>query len=175
MPGGATDGLSVRHLDRPVRVEARLLRRIAWAALDLLPSGTRSRPAPRQHEVAFHLAGDRRMAALNEQHLGHGGPTDVITFDYGVPVPSPAAGAAGLRGDVFIGVDVARRQAREFGTTWTAEVVRYLVHGLLHLQGYDDLEPAARRVMKREENRLVRALAIRFDFRRLARRARLGA
>ena len=57
----------------------------------------------------------------------------------------------------------AVQQAREFNTTWSSEVVRYVVHALLHLQGYDDLQPAKRRVMKREENRLLRALERQFD------------
>jgi probable rRNA maturation factor len=56
-------------------------------------------------------------------------------------------------------VPEAVRQAAEFGTTWEAELLRYVIHGILHLRGYDDLEPAKRRVMKREENRLVRKLA----------------
>ena len=48
------------------------------------------------------------------------------------------------------------KQAGEFGTAWPEELARYVIHGLLHLHGYDDLEPAKRRVMKREENRLVK-------------------
>ena len=51
------------------------------------------------------------------------------------------------------------KQAREFGTTWQSEVVRYVIHGLLHLRGHDDLKPAERRVMKREENRLLKRVA----------------
>jgi ssRNA-specific RNase YbeY (16S rRNA maturation enzyme) len=55
-------------------------------------------------------------------------------------------------------VDVALSQAKEFKSSWQAEVVRYLVHGVLHLLGHDDLKPHLRRKMKREENRLVRKL-----------------
>jgi probable rRNA maturation factor len=57
---------------------------------------------------------------------------------------------------LFICLDDAVKQAREFRTTWQEELARYVIHGLLHLRGFDDLEPAARRVMKREENRLLR-------------------
>jgi rRNA maturation RNase YbeY len=66
----------------------------------------------------------------------------------------------------------AVKQAGEFKTTWQSEVVRYAVHALLHLRGYDDLQPAKRRVMKREENRLMRELAKRFDLREVERTAR---
>ena len=76
--------------------------------------------------------------------------------------------AAGpLCGEIFICVDDALAQARRFRTTWQSELVRYLVHGVLHLCGYDDQSPPARRKMKREEARLLRQLANRFPLRSL--------
>ena len=60
-------------------------------------------------------------------------------------------------------------QAKQFRTSWQSEVVRYAVHGVLHLLGHDDLRLAARRKMKREENRLVRRLAKEFPLARIAR------
>jgi len=74
-----------------------------------------------------------------------------------------------VHGDLVICLDEARRQAQVFGMTWQAEVVRYLVHGLLHLCGHDDREPDARRRMKRVEDRIVRRLAAGFAFKRLGR------
>jgi probable rRNA maturation factor len=67
-----------------------------------------------------------------------------------------------IHGEIFICVDDAIKQAKEFKTNWQAETVRYVVHGVLHLLGYDDLKPDLRRKMKREENRLVRRLEKRF-------------
>ena len=75
-----------------------------------------------------------------------------------------------LNGEAFICVADAVKQAREFKTSWQSEVVRYAVHAVLHLRGYDDLQPARRRVMKREENRLVRELAAAFDLDQLETR-----
>lgn len=118
--------------------------------------------ATRGSEVAVFLVGAQRMAGLNERFLSHVGPTDVITFDYREGTRGP-----GLHGDIFVCLDEAQRQAGLFRTTWQAEVVRYLVHGLLHLCGHDDLEPTARRRMKRVENRIVRRLRSEFDFKRL--------
>jgi len=100
-------------------------------------------------EIGIHLVSAKRSAAVNGQFLQHEGPTDIITFDHG---STPER----LFGELFICVAEAVRQAEEFGTTWEQELLRYVIHGLLHLRGYDDLEPAKRRVMKREENRLVR-------------------
>jgi rRNA maturation RNase YbeY len=91
---------------------------------------------------------------LNETFLKHAGATDVITFDY-----SDSASPALLSGELFICVEEAVSQARRFRTTWPSELVRYLVHGVLHLRGYGDARPADRRKMKREEDRLVGQLA----------------
>jgi rRNA maturation RNase YbeY len=89
------------------------------------------------------------MARVNWRFLQHEGSTDVITFDHGSTIER-------VHGECFISVADAVDQAQAFRTTWTEEVVRYVIHGILHLRGYDDLEPALRRSMKREENRWVR-------------------
>ena len=122
------------------------------------------------------------MTELNERFLGHSGPTDVITFNNSeeamtltewmdpalVGPAQNTTGSSALRGEIFICIRVALDQARRFGTTWQSEVVRYAIHGLLHLRGYDDRHPAARRKMKTVENRWLRQLAGRFDFKKLA-------
>ena len=56
-----------------------------------------------------------------------------------------------------------------FGATWQSEIIRYLAHGILHLEGYNDTETGPRRAMKREENRLVKELSRRFDLGKLDR------
>lgn len=110
-------------------------------------------------ELGVHLVAAAEMARVNQTFLQHEGSTDVITFDHSdTPPTSPAPAPQHLHGEIFISVPDAMAQAREFGTTWQAELVRYVIHGLLHLLGHDDLQPAARRVMKRAENRLVAAV-----------------
>ena len=120
-----------------------------------------------QYELCFHFIASTEMACLNETFLHHSGSTDVITFDHAEP-----GKAQSLHGEIFISLDDAVAQATEFRTTWQAELARYIVHGLLHLRGYDDLQPAARRKMKREENRLVQALADEFPLVQLDSRSR---
>ena len=110
--------------------------------------------------LTFYFVNAKRMAEINEAHMHHEGPTDVITFDYGENGTRNTQHV--FHGEIFICIDVAVTQAREFRTTWQSEVVRYIIHALLHLCGHDDLQPAARRKMKRVENRLVRKLARRF-------------
>lgn len=80
-----------------------------------------------------------------------------------------------LHGEIFICVDEAVRNARRFRTSWQAEVIRYLVHGCLHLLGHDDKSAPARRAMKLEENRLLKRLASRFPLSRLHRRRTVRA
>ena len=138
------------------------------------------------YDLCFHFVTAVEMARVNWQFLQHEGSTDVITFDY-VATEARwrtywaddefhllASAAPPLHGEAFICVAEAVKQAREFKTSWQSEVVRYAVHAVLHLSGYDDLQPAKRRVMKREENRLVRALAKRFDFEELEKRSACG-
>lgn len=129
-------------------------------------------------ELCFHLVAAAEMSRLNQTFLHHEGSTDVITFDHvhGVPLPRDTTVSKRLdpqmqvlHGEIFICVDDAIIQSRQFRTTWQSEIVRYAVHGVLHLLGHDDQKPANRRAMKREENRLLRLLARRFAFGKLSR------
>lgn len=88
------------------------------------------------------------MAEVNWRHLRHGGPTDVLTFDYG-------SGSA----EILISLDVTVRQARDHRQTFREELTLYLVHGVLHLAGLDDRTPKQRRLMREEEKRFLQELA----------------
>ena len=134
------------------KIDLRLLEKIAAAALEEL--------GLEATELSIVLVGPKEMASLNEKFLQHEGPTDVITFDY-------AEGTDGLSGEIFICVEEAGRQAKEFKTTWQSEVVRYAVHGILHLAGHDDLLATAWKKMKQVEGRLVRELSRRFALSKL--------
>ena len=164
---GTRNTLLLRNRQRTRPVDLRFLRRLTGALLE-------SHLRLSAYELGIHLVGAQEMAVLNETFLGHPGSTDVITFDHAEPAANDRH-AAPLHGELFICVDDAVAQARQFRTSWPAEVVRYVVHGVLHLRGFDDLRPAARRKMKREETRLVRVLAGEFSFARLERPARANA
>ena len=108
-------------------------------------------------QIAIHLVEHLEMTRLNETFLHHSGSTDVITFDY-----RTAPGRQSLEGEIFICIDEAIQQSSRFRCGWQQEVVRYLVHGVLHLMSFDDKTPPQRRVMKRHENRLLRAIVNKF-------------
>jgi probable rRNA maturation factor len=135
-----------------------------------------------EFELALHLVGHDEMTRLNREFLNHRGSTDVITFDHATLEASPAGdyppnrGARRtdppkrrkkvpalpppkLHGEIFVCVDEAVRQAPRYGASWETELIRYALHGLLHLCGYTDATGALRRQMRRREDELLRALS----------------
>jgi probable rRNA maturation factor len=136
---------------RAVALDRTLLRRLARGLLEELLDR-------RDYQLGVHFIGATEMARLNETFLGHEGSTDVLTFNH-----QEDPGSGQLYGEIFISADDALMHARRFHVRWPCEVARYLVHGVLHLEGFDDTAPAARRAMKRQENRLLKELSARFD------------
>jgi rRNA maturation RNase YbeY len=126
-------------------------------------------------ELGINLVAAPEMTLINETFLQHAGSTDVITFDHANSEFRLRNPGLKLHGELFICVDDAVQQAGEFKTSWQAEVVRYVVHGVLHLLGHDDRRAGARRTMKREENRLLRGLARRFSLAQIARGSKISA
>jgi probable rRNA maturation factor len=118
-------------------------------------------------ELGINLVGAREMTLVNETFLQHEGSTDVITFDHSKKRKQ-------LHGELFVCVDEAILQAKVFKTNWQSEIIRYIVHGVLHLLGHDDLKRDLRRKMKREENRLVRLLAKKFSLAQIAGRPKMS-
>ena len=160
--------LTIQNRQRTRAIDSRQLRQIVSALLnDLLEI--------KKAELGVTLVAARAMTRLNETFLQHEGSTDVITFDYREPGDQNANPGIAIHGEIFLCVDEALVQARRFRTSWQAEVVRYVVHGVLHLLGYDDHRAADLREMKREENRLLRLLTARFPLSRLARKTKLTA
>ena len=108
--------------------------------------------------LSVALVSTPRMRALNQRHLKRSGATDVIAFGFA------RVGLAGpVVGDVYIAPDVARASARENGISVREELARLVVHGTLHVLGYDHPEDDRRTrsaMWKRQERlvaRLVRA------------------
>jgi len=148
--------LQLRNRQRDRTLNLPVLRQISTALLeDLLKLSN--------YELAIQFVSPRTMADLNEKFLKHTGPTDVITFDFREGY-DPALAKLDLAGEIYICLAIAGQQASDWSTTWQKEAARYIVHGVLHLIGHDDLVPEKRRMMKRAENRLVETLSRRFDF-----------
>ncbi|MBI1807597.1 MAG: rRNA maturation RNase YbeY [Ignavibacteria bacterium] len=92
--------------------------------------------------IAIH---DRAMLALNSTYLGHYYATDVLSFPLSEDKKK-------LEGEVYVNLDQARRQAREYGVSMNNECVRLVIHGVLHLVGYTDVTAREKKRMTKREN-----------------------
>jgi len=113
--------------------------------------------------ISVVVVGDAEIARLNARFLGRGGPTDVLAFPLDDRTPS---GSPRVIGDVVVNAEQAERVARQrcgmgrcspLRQASRAELALYIVHGLLHLAGYDDHSPAQRRRMYAAERKVFQA------------------
>lgn len=99
--------------------------------------------------INYIFCSDERELEVNRQFLGHDYYTDVITFDYSTPTT--------LNGDIFISLDTVRSNAEMVSTTFDHELLRILIHGVLHLTGQGDKTPETKAQMtKKEESALAK-------------------
>ena len=106
--------------------------------------------------ISVALLNARAMATMNRLHLGHRGPTDVISFGFG------AAEGTGVVGDIYVCPSVARQNAKVHRCGVREELLRLVVHGVLHVLGHDHPVDDRREhsaMWKRQEQLLVRVLA----------------
>ena len=108
------------------------------------------------HDLTVVLAGHALVRDLNRRFLGHDYDTDVVSFPLGDPPRSPHDARA-LDGEVYVDLDTAAERHEEFGVSFADEVRRYVVHGVLHLAGYDDATPPERRALRALEDHYLRA------------------
>ena len=106
----------------------------------------------RETKVTLAFVDDPHIHRLNNQFLGHDEPTDVLTFPYSDP------GAKKLEGDIVIGYQVAEANAADRGHDVAIELKLYVVHGCLHLCGYDDTTDGAAKEMRVKERKYLKAL-----------------
>jgi probable rRNA maturation factor len=138
--------VDVARRDAGKKVPSRWVKRVAEAILDAVDR--------RDAELSVALIGNAEIGELNKAYRKKSYPTDVLSF----PVEgAPMAG--NLLGDVVISVEKAREQARERGHTENEEIVTLLIHGVVHLLGYDHERSAKEaRTMRRVENKIRREL-----------------
>ena len=107
-------------------------------------------------ELSIAIVLDDEIAALNAEHRGKRSATDVLAFS--LLEGDHSAHRGKLLGDVVIGIETAARQARAARRGLDEEVARLLIHGILHLLGWDHEESAEAKLMRAEERRLWRAI-----------------
>jgi probable rRNA maturation factor len=125
--------ITIRNVQRSVFFSTRKLQRFAVIACKLVWQTRRPKSEIASlNQIYVLVVSDRRMAALHKEFCGLPGPTDVLTFQHG---------------EIVISADTAARQARIFHSDLMGELQLYLLHGLLHLAGFDDVEPSQRKRM----------------------------
>jgi len=118
---------------------------IAHPAADLALQHAAENDSPLSHLATLEVAlvDDTTSDQVHRDFMDIEGPTDVITFHHG---------------EIVIGVEVAQRQADEYDEPVCRELLRYLVHGLLHLAGHEDADPDERKIMETAQEKIVAIL-----------------
>lgn len=106
--------------------------------------------------LSYLLCSDDYILEANRKFLGHDYYTDIITFDYTVPEKRDDNGnllrRGRVAGDIFISLDTVVSNAEKFGSTNFEELLRVIIHGVLHLAGINDKGPGEREIMEANEN-----------------------
>lgn len=138
----------IKNRQRKQKLDTRELGRFAQGALDLAGCG--------RNELSLVLVSDTQIALINRDYLGRDKPTNVISFAMSEGEFGDLA--SGLLGDVIVSVDTAFRHAGESGSDPLDEVRFLIIHGILHLIGYDHETRADGRAMRKKEAELFSAL-----------------
>jgi probable rRNA maturation factor len=120
-------------------------------------------------EIHVAIVDDAEIHRVNREHLAHDYPTDVISFLYSAEVGEKGSAAAQrkglsrgaglvIEGEIVVSFETAAREARSRRLESGRELMLYVVHGLLHLCGYDDLSPPEKRIMRRRERAMMAAI-----------------
>ena len=133
----------VEHVHPSLRLDVGALRRLVRVVL--------AGEGRALHYLGIILADHDTVLALNRTYLGHDYLTDVLSF----PLNEPDDDGGAVDGEIYVDLDTAAERHTEFGGTFEAEARRYVVHGLLHLLGYDDATDEARAAMRVLEDRYL--------------------
>jgi probable rRNA maturation factor len=144
-----TPKITLYNAQKDMRLSLAMIKRVLQRCLEILNIST--------DEVIFHFVSTRRISALHRRFFDDPSPTDCIT----VPIDPLGKQRTGyhLLGEVFICPKVAKHYAQEHDLPVFEELIRYAVHGLLHLIGYDDMQLKDARAMKKKEEDIMKQLS----------------
>ena len=100
------------------------------------------------NNLAIIFVNSSYIHALNKKYLEHNSTTDIITFNY-------SGENDNLDGEIYISYNDAELNANKYKVTFRNEILRLIIHGVLHMLGYDDQSQKEKRIMKKIENMLV--------------------
>lgn len=132
--------VDIANQQKTIRLDRRQLRKLVGHVL--------AEDGVRDAQISLGFVTDATLHEINRKHLGHDWTTDVLTFPF-------SEGDAPLAGEILISADYATQRAPEFGHDPWEELCLYVIHGLLHLLGEDDVTAAGARRMRRRQARLL--------------------
>jgi probable rRNA maturation factor len=138
LPSSASEGFSIAVSNRQRRW------RVDSAALKAAVLSVLQGEGIAKADVSIAVVNDNALHQINRQFLNHDEPTDVISFVLDQKGQS-------IDGEIVLSADTAASAAKEIGWSEQEEMLLYVIHGALHLTGYDDLKPATRRQMRSRE------------------------
>ena len=102
--------------------------------------------------LLVNFINSEQILEINKKFLNHHYTTDIITFNY-------SGDTVNFDGEIFISADDAKENAAKFNVDFNQELLRLIIHGILHLAGYDDETPEKKKIMKKFENKFVKELS----------------
>ncbi|GHS91711.1 endoribonuclease YbeY [Bacteroidia bacterium] len=102
-------------------------------------------------DITYIFCSDEKILDINKTYLNHDYYTDIITFDY-------SEGNV-IAGDLFISLETVRSNSEKFGTDYNEELYRVMIHGILHLCGFEDKTSKDRKLMRERENEALKLLS----------------
>ncbi len=146
MPASAPQ-VSLYQRQRKHRAELPWLRKVLAQALPLCQAQAKDPAAPLLHlaEIEASIVSDKTIAKVHADFLGDPTPTDVITFHHG---------------EILVSADTAAREGPRHGLTFDQELALYLIHGLMHLGGWDDHDPDEAAEMKAKQEQVLNTCLI---------------
>ncbi len=129
--------------EKGIKTQKRLLHKIATSICSELDLNILS--------LEINFVSSETMLGINKKYLNHNYNTDIITFDY-------SNERNNLDGEIFISIDDALENSKKYHVSLNNEILRLVIHGILHMTGYDDVTLAKRKRMKKVEDVLVQKL-----------------
>jgi probable rRNA maturation factor len=140
--------IAIKNLQKTAPLDPDKIKEIAYKVF-------RREGVDKKAALSFFFVTDKKIQALNLRYLGEDHPTDVIAFD--------SSCRDGILADIFISTDRAAAQSAVFKTSLLYELYLYLIHGILHILGYDDLCAKDRALMRKREKLLLKELNITYN------------
>ncbi|MGB0654332.1 MAG: rRNA maturation RNase YbeY [Pirellulales bacterium] len=140
---------------RKTAVCSKTLKRLLLVAMDAL--------GMTDSDISLAIVDDKAIAVLHETWLGISGPTDVLSFDLSSSEHAKTSQHGkrhGIHGEIIASAETALREARVYSWSSEHELTYYLIHGLLHLVGYDDQTPSERISMRRKERAMMKVIGL---------------